>query len=318
MSISAAAERSRRQFLTSGSLAVAAACLAPRTLLAEEDPLVPTAFKEAATAKIEVQKLRRSVTVLLGAGGNIAVLTGPDGTLLVDAEIVTARPNLAAALTSINADPVKQLINTHWHFDHTGGNAWLHEAGASILAQENTRKHLLVDTRAEGWHYTFPAAPAGAIPSTVFKDDYTVHANDSTLVLKHYSPAHTDSDISVHFTEADIFHTGDTFWNRYYPFLDYSTGGSIDGTIRAAEANIAKVGSETIVIPGHGAVCGKPDLILYRDVLVEIREKVAALKKRGLPLKEVIATKPSARTDEGWGQGFIDPRRFITLVYQGV
>ena len=318
MITSAAAELSRRQFLTSGTLAVAAACIAPKGLLAEEDHLVADAFKEAATAKIAVQKLRRNVTVLLGPGGNIAVLTGPDGKLLIDAEIVTARPNVASALSSVNADPVKQLINTHWHFDHTGGNAWLHEAGASILAQENTPKHLLKDTRVEGWHYTFPAMPAGAIPSTVFKEDYTLHANDSTIVLKHYLPAHTDSDISVHFTEADIFHTGDTFWNRYYPFIDYSTGGSIDGQIRAAEANIAKVTNDMIVIPGHGAVSGKADLILFRDVLVEIREKVATLKKRGMSLEKVIAAKPSARTDEEWGGGFINARRFMALVYQGV
>jgi glyoxylase-like metal-dependent hydrolase (beta-lactamase superfamily II) len=312
------AELSRRRFLASGSLAVAAACLTPKSLLAVEDDLVPNAFKEAATAKVTVQTLRRNISVLLGAGGNIAVLTGPDAKLLVDAEIVTSRPNVAAALTSINADPIKQLINTHWHFDHTGGNAWLHDTGASILAQENTRKHLLVDTRVEGWHYTFPAASPGAIPSAVFKEDHILHFNNSTLVLKHYLPAHTDSDISVHFTEADIFHTGDTFWNRNYPFLDYSTGGSIDGTIRATEVNIAKVTDKMIVIPGHGDVGGKADLILFRDVMVEIREKVAALKKKGMSLQEVIAAKPSARTDEEWGHGFIDPNRFLALVYQGV
>jgi glyoxylase-like metal-dependent hydrolase (beta-lactamase superfamily II) len=283
-----------------------------------EDVLVPGGLKAAATAKVTVQALRRNISVLLGAGGNIAVLTGPDGKLLVDAEIVTARPHVSAALASINADPVKQLINTHWHFDHTGGNEWLHDAGASILAQENTRNHLSKETRVEGWKHTFPAAPAGAIPSTVFKEDHTLHANGTTLILKHYSPAHTDSDISVHFVEADIFHTGDTFWNRDYPFIDYSTSGSIDGTIRAAEANIATVTDKMIVIPGHGAVGGKADLILFRDVLVEIRDKVAVLKKQGKPLVEVVAAKPSARYDAEWGNLFMSPSAFIALVYQGV
>src|SRR6202162_1809165 len=273
----ASLDNSRRQFLVSGGLTVAAACFAPSYLMAQTEGIVVGAFKEAATAKVTVQNLRRNISVLLGPGGNIAVLTGPDGKLLVDAEIVTARPNVSAALASINADPIKQLINTHWHFDHTGGNEWVHQAGASILAQENTRKHLLKDTRVEGWKHTFPAAPAGAIPSTVFKEDHTLHANGTTLVLKHYLPAHTDSDISVHFTEADIFHTGDTFWNRNYPFIDYSTGGSIDGQIRAAEANIAAVTSKTIVIPGHGPVGGRSDVAEFRDMLVAIRENVAAL-----------------------------------------
>src|SRR4029077_128764 len=225
-------EFSRRQFLISSGVAVAAACLAPPRLFSQEG-LVDMALKASATAKVTVQTLRRNISVLLGPGGNIAVLTGPDGKLLVDAEVVTARTNVAAALVSLNADPVKQLINTHWHFDHTGGNEWLHQGGASILAHENTRKRLSADTRVEGWGYTFPAATAGAIPASVFQDEYTVHANGSTLALKYYGPAHTDSDISVHFAEADVLHTGDTFWNRNYPFVDYSTGGSIDGQIRA-------------------------------------------------------------------------------------
>ena len=310
---------SRRKFLVAGGFAIAAAYFAPRRLFAQQgDELVPAAMRASATAKITVQTLRRNISVLLGPGGNIAVLTGPDGKLIVDAEIVTARPNVSAALASINADPIKQLINTHWHFDHTGGNQWLHEAGASILAQENTRKHLLVDTRVEGWHHTFPASPAGAIPSTVFSEEYTVRSNNTTLALKHYPPAHTDSDISVHFEEADILHVGDTFWNRDYPFIDYSTGGSIDGQIRAAEANLAKVDEKTIVIGGHGAVGGKADLVLFRDVLVELRDKVAALKKKGGTLAEVVAAKPGARYDAEWGKSFMTPSAFLELVYQGV
>src|SRR5271156_5247536 len=317
MSTRVANEVSRRQFLISSGVAVAAACLTPPRLFAQKG-LVEIALKESATAKVTVQALRRNISVLLGPGGNIAVLTGPDGKLLIDAEIVTSRPNVSAALTAINADPIKQLINTHWHFDHTGGNAWLHEAGASILAQENTRKHISKDTRVEGWHYTFPAMPAGALPSTVFQEDYTLHANDSTLVMKHSLPAHTDSDIDVHFLEADILHVGDTFWNRNYPFIDYSTGGSIDGQIRAAEANLAKVTDKTIVIPGKGAVGGKADLILFRDVLVEIRDKVAALKKQGKSLSDVVAAKPGARYDAVWGNLFQNPSDFVALVYQGV
>jgi len=314
-----ATEVSRRQFLAAGGMTLAAAYLASENLFAQEDNLVVNAFNEAASAKITVQTLRRNSSVLLGAGGNIAVLTGADGKLLIDSEIVTAHPHVSEVLASINADPIKQLINTHWHFDHTGGNEWLHHAGASILAQENTRKHLLQATRVEEvWKYTFPAAPPGAIPSTVFKEDHTVHANDSTLVLKHYLPAHTDSDISVHFTEADIFHTGDTFWNRNYPYIDYSTGGSIDGAIRAAETNLAKITDKMIVIPGHGAVSSKADLILFRDVLVGIRDKVAAFKKQGRSLDEIIASKPGARTDEKWGKSFISPSAFIGLVYKGV
>ena len=145
-----------------------------------------------------------------------------------------------------------------------------------------------------------------------------MHANNSTLVLKHYLPAHTDSDISVHFAEADVFHTGDTFWNRSYPFIDYSTGGSLDGQIRAAEANIAKITDKMLVIPGHGSVCGKADLLLFRDTLMEFRDKVSKLKKQGKSLQEVIAAKPGARTDEEWGKSFISPEAFLALVYQGV
>jgi glyoxylase-like metal-dependent hydrolase (beta-lactamase superfamily II) len=310
---------SRRQFLAAGSFAVAATGLAPRTLFAQAGGLVETAFKEAAAAKVTVQPLRRDISVLLGAGGNIAVLSGPDGKLLVDAEIVTAGPNVSKALAGINAQPVKQLINTHWHFDHTGGNEWLHKQGASILAHENTRMHLSKNTRVEGnWKYTFPPAPADAIPSTVFEDEHILHFNGATLTLKHYAPAHTDSDISVFFEEADVLHAGDTFWNRDYPFIDYGTGGSIDGQIRAAEANVAKATDKTIVIPGHGAVGRKADLILFRDVLVDIRDRVAALKKQGNSLQEAIAAKPSARYDSEWGNLFQNPSDFVALVYQGV
>jgi len=206
-----------------------------------DDVLVPHALKEAATAKVTVQTLRRNISVLYGAGGNIAVLTGPTEKLLVDAEIVSARPNVFAALTSIMPTPSRIDQTLTGTSITPAGMSGLHEAGAG---HSGPRKHAQAPFERHArrsWNHTFPAAPAGAIPSTVFKEDHTLQVNGATLILKHYMPAHTDSDISVHFTEADIFHTGDTFWNRNYPFIDYSTGGSIEGTIRAAEANLARV-----------------------------------------------------------------------------
>jgi len=313
-----AVDISRRHFVASGSLVVAAAWLLPNRLWAQEGSLVENARKEGISAKVTLQKLRGNVSALLGAGGNIAVLTGRDGKLLVDAGFATSRQQVSDALNTISPDPIKHLINTHWHFDHTDGNEWIHKAGATIVAHGNTRKHLSMATRVEGWNYTFPPSPPDAIPAKVFDEKQVLHLNGTPLVLEHYEPAHTDSDISVNFADADIFHTGDTWWNGFYPFIDYSTGGSIDGMIRATELNLTKVGDKTIVIPGHGPIGNKSDLALFRDVLTETREKVAALKKQGKSVQEVIAAKVSARYDEKWGGLFMSPAQFISLVYEGV
>src|SRR5262249_47249170 len=185
-------------------------------------------------------------------------------------------------LAGLSNDPIKQLINTHWHFDHADGNEWLHAEGATILAHENTYKHLATAQRVDDWNFNFPASPPGAIPSSIFSTDLIVKFNGSTVALKYYGPAHTDGDISVNFPDAAILHTSDTYWNGIYPFIDYSTGGNIDGMIRAAEANVAATTDRTIVIPGHGQpVSNRSELKEYRDMLVAIRENVAALKRQG-------------------------------------
>ena len=292
--------------------------LTPDQFSVQDTGLVPTMVRAAAGARISTEPIRRNISILEGSGGNIAVLTGRDGKLLVDAGFTVSRRSIADALSSINFDPIKYLINTHWHTDHTDGNEWLHEAGAVILAHENTRKHLSVATRVEGWSYTFPAASAGAIPAQVFAAEHTFQFNDTNVILKYYGPSHTDSDISVNFAEADVVHVGDTWWNGVYPFIDYSTGGSIDGTIRAAEMNLAAVTDRTIVIPGHGAVGGKSNLAEYRDMLVTIRKRVATLKKQGRSLDETVAEKPTAPFDAKWGQFLITPAMFTGLVYAGV
>jgi glyoxylase-like metal-dependent hydrolase (beta-lactamase superfamily II) len=313
-----AVQVSRRRFLTSSALAAAAIYLTPRRLFAENESPVTIIRADAATAKITVTKLRGNVSVLEGSGGNIAVLTGPDGKFLVDAGITASRPRITEALARISPDPIKHLVNTHWHFDHTDGNEWLHSQGAEITAHENTLKHLSEATRVEGWKFTFSPSPENALPTKVFKTARNIHVNGMKLALRYYPPAHTDSDISVEFTGADILHTGDTWWNGHYPFIDYSTGGSLEGTIRAAEANVARVTMNTVVIPGHGPVGDKAGLIEFRDMLVAVRDKVAVLRKDGKSLEETIAAKPTADYDDKWGGFVIDGKIFTALIYAGV
>ena len=225
--------------------------LTPREAFAEARGLVSLIKDSAAVSPIDTHKLRNNVSVLEGSGGNIAVLTGSDGKVLIDAGIGVSRPQITKALAVLGADPVTHLINTHWHFDHADGNEWLHSAGAKIIAQQNTRKRLSEVQRVEDWDYNFLPLPSGGTPSEVFEREYKLKLNGSSIGLKYYGPAHTDSDISVTFSEANIVHVGDTFWNGIYPFIDYSTGGSIDGMIAASDNNLAATTDETIIIPGH-------------------------------------------------------------------
>jgi len=196
--------------------------LSPSRAYAEARNTVDLIRDDAAKAPIQVHKLRRDVSILEGSGGNIAVLTGADGKVFIDAGITVSRIRILEAANSLSSDPIRHLINTHWHFDHADGNTWLNAEGAVIIAHENTPKHLLVAQRVEDWDYTFPSSPLAAVPTEVFSSDMTVDLNGSKLALKHYAPAHTDSDISVTFPEADILHCGDTYWNGIYPFIDYS------------------------------------------------------------------------------------------------
>ncbi len=315
-----ASQYTRRHFLATTGLAMAATVLAQHRSDAEESGIVPRMRNEAATAKLTVQRVRDHLHVILGAGGNITVLTGPDGKLLVEAGLATARPALTASLDSLGTDPIKHLINTHWHFDHSDGNAWLHDAGATIYAQEKTRRYLSAFSQVVDWDYTFKPFLPGALPTVVFDQNLTLYLNGQTIALNRYEPAHTSSDLSVHFVEADVFCVADTWWNGFYPFIDYSTGGSINGTIRATEANLAnpKVSDATVIVPGHGAVGNKGQLAEYHGMLVAIRDKVAALKKQGRSLQETVAAKPTAAHDAKWGNYLVLPDLFTHLVYKGV
>src|SRR5499425_808525 len=185
--------------------------LSPSEAYAEARSIVDLIRDEAAKTLIKVHKLRDNVSIFEGSGGNIAVLTGSDGKVFIDAGITVSRPRILEAANGLSRDPVKHLINTHWHFDHTDGNQWLNAEGAAIIAHENTHKHLLVAQRVEDWDFNFPSSPLPAVPTEIFSSEKTLKLSGSTISLKHYEPAHTDSDISATFSEADILHAGDTY-----------------------------------------------------------------------------------------------------------
>jgi len=292
--------------------------LTPREAFAASRSIVDLIRDSAAKTPITLYKLRGNVSILEGSGGNIGVLTGQDGKVFIDAGITASRLRILEAARKLSSEPITHLINTHWHFDHSDGNAWLNAEGAAILAHENTHKHLLSAQRVDDWNFDFPESPLAAIPTEVFSSEMTLNLNGEPLALRHYGPAHTDSDISVTFPNADILHCGDTYWNGIYPFIDYSTGGNIKGMIAATEANLAATTDKTIIIPGHGhPVSNRAELKAYHDMLAAIYEKVAKLKQQGRSLDETIAAKPTAAFDAKWGQFVIGPDFFTKLVYEG-
>lgn len=314
---------SRRGFclccLGGATFAATGGWLSPSQSFAAAKSLVDQIREAAAGADITTTKLRGGVSALSGSGGNIAVITGKDGKVLIDAGITATRPKIEKALAGIGPQPISHLVNTHWHFDHTDGNQWLNSEGAVILAHSNTLKHLSTATRVEDWNFDFPPWPKSALPTQVMKGDkQTLKLNGETLTLRYYGPAHTDGDISVFFDEANVLHTGDTFWNGVYPFIDNSTGGSIDGQIKAAESNVKMADGKTIVVPGHGEIGDRKDLVAWRDMLVGIRDKVARLKKDGRSSDETVAAKPTEKWDPVFGKWVISPDLFTRVVYEGV
>jgi glyoxylase-like metal-dependent hydrolase (beta-lactamase superfamily II) len=274
--------------------------------------------EDAANAKISVQALRGGVSVVMGSGGNIGVLATSEGKLMVDAGIAVSKPRLAPALSSISPAQVRYVINTHYHWDHTDGNAWLNEAGAIILSHENTQHRLRSGTRVIEWGFTFPPVAAAGLPTVVLQRSKTIEFGGETVVLRHYGAGHTDGDVAVYFTKADVLQLGDIWWNGHYPFIDGGAGGSIDGMIRWVNACLEMATARTIIIPGHGSVGDRAQLAAYRDMLVNVRRNVARLKKQGKTLAETIAAKPTAAYDAKWGDFVINPAFFIQLVYMGV
>lgn len=265
---------------------------------------------------ITTTKLYDNVYLLQGAGGNMALQTGSEGNLLIDASFSTAVPKVREAIAAVSHDSPDVLINTHWHYDHTDGNEGLHAAGFTILAHQNTRKRMAQAQEITFFHLMMPASPAAALPAITFDDAMHTWHNGDTLDLVHFDPAHTDTDIYIHFQKANVLHVGDTWFNGFYPFIDESTGGNISGMIRANEKALALADSETKIIPGHGPLGTKADLQKFHDMLETVRDRVAKLKSAGASEQETIAKKPTADLDATWGKGMFGGDVITGIAYR--
>jgi len=272
----------------------------------------------AAASPVTTQPLRDGVALLQGSGGNIGVVATPDGTFLVDTGIAVSKAKIQAAIAALGGGPVRLAVNTHWHWDHADGNGWVRAGGGHVLARPATIAHLSDTIRVAEWSHTFRPNALADLPDRPVKATTRLSFGTQRLSIKAYPDSHTDGDLIVRLLPADILFTGDTWWNGVYPFIDYVAGGSIDGMIRAADWTIAQTGPHTIIVPGHGPAGGLAELTAYRDMLVTVRDRVAALKKTGKSLAETIDAHPTSDLDGRLGQSLISPALFVTLVYRGV
>ena len=265
---------------------------------------------------ITSEALGARLTMLAGPGGNVAVLRGPDGKIVVDTFVQPAWTNLKAALDKLGNERITTVIDTHWHFDHADNNEAFRSEGAAIVAHDNTKKRLSESHDLLG--AKFPPAPAAALPTQTFSVTRRIDANGEQILLSHIPPAHTDTDIAIKFQKANVLHLGDVFFNGMYPFIDASTGGSIGGMITGATMGMKMADTSTKIVPGHGPLGDLASLTRYRDMLVTVRDRITKLKKSGQTVQQVVAAAPTKDLDATWGKGFMSPADFLAIVYNTV
>jgi len=277
--------------------------------------------QDFSAARIETHQLTPNLFMLelIGEGaGNIALSTGTDGSVLVDTQFAPLNAKILAAVRAARGSDVKYVINTHWHGDHTGGNEPLGQAGAVIIAHDNVLARMSTEQFMAAFNQRVPPSPAAALPVVTFPSRTTFRLNGDVLQIVHVENAHTDGDSIVHFTNANVIHTGDTYMKDVYPFIDVSSNGSIDGFIASADAVLSRSDANTKIIPGHGALANKADMQRFHDMLVAVRGKIQALIDAGMSEDEVFAAGPTAEFDAAWGKGFMTPENFTRFSYQSL
>lgn len=270
------------------------------------------------TITVRAQHLRGGVYMLTGAGGNIGLSIGDDAAFLVDDQYAPLTTKIIAAVAGVTSKPIKFVVNTHWHGDHSGGNENLGKTGALLVAHDNVRKRMSVAQFNAVFNRTTPASAPGALPVVTFTDSVTFHINGDDLVAFHIPPAHTDGDVVIHFTKADVIHMGDTYFASGYPYVDVSSGGNVSGIIGVADRVLAMCGAQTIVIPGHGPAADCPKLRTYRNMVATVRDRVQAEMRKGRTKDQIVAAKLTADLDPTWGKGFINGDTIVDLVYRSL
>jgi len=266
------------------------------------------------TVQIRTVKAGDGVYMLTGVGGNIGVSAGVDGVLLVDGQYAPLSDKIKASVAALGG-PIRLLVNTHWHWDHIGGNETFARSGVVVVAHENVRHRMSVEQFVTAFNRHVPPSPAGALPLVTFTDSVNFYLNGDSIHVVHVPPAHTDGDALIWFRRANVVHMGDLFFNGRYPFVDLSSGGSVEGMVAAVDRVLALADGNTKIIPGHGPLADRATLQTYRDMLATVRDRIKGAVAAGLTLEQVQAAKPTAEFDAVWGKGTITPKLFVEIIY---
>ncbi len=258
------------------------------------------------------------IYMLLGEGGNIGLCIGDDGAFLIDDQYAPLTDKIVAAVRALTDQPIKFLINTHWHGDHTGGNENFGKMGVTIVAQDNVYARMSVDQTSAFSGNVIEASPPEALPVITFNDEITFHMNGYTIVGKQIGPAHTDGDALIHFVEADVYHMGDTYFSESYPFFDLGSGGNFLGMIDVAAEVLAASDGDTKIIPGHGRLADKDDLQEYHDMMVALRDRVQAGIDNGQTVNAMLEANITQDLDDKWASGFMGAAFVVQNVYNSL
>lgn len=272
------------------------------------------AQQDFSTVEIETTELSGGVYMLTGRGGNIGVSVGDDGVFVIDDQFAPLSEKILASIGKLSDKPVSYVINTHWHGDHTGGNENFGAAGAVVVAHENVRERMSTKQFMKAFGREVPASPDTALPVVTFSDSVNFYFNETQIQVMHIPLAHTDGDSMVLFTEANVLHMGDTFFNGFFPFIDTSSGGSLEGVIGAAEKALSLVDDDTKIIPGHGPLSNKSDLENYLAMLNEVKSIMSPLVSSGQTRKDIVAANPLEEVGKTWGNGFMKTDVFTGIV----